>query len=126
MSDMKDLKFRVPQSPVLIASTRLLAAAPPPDILAETFTALQQGVVDGQCYGYIGFKAAEVQREAKQKYLTEVHYTYQLQPLVMSERVYKKNEARTPGNHGQGRHLCPGAERLQYQKEEAQVARLTP
>ena len=28
--------------------------------------------------------------EANQKYLTEVHYTYQLQPLVISERVFKK------------------------------------
>ena len=56
---------------------------------AETFTALQQGVVDGQCYGYIGFEAMKF-LEANQKYLTEVHYTYQLQPLVMSERVYRK------------------------------------
>ena len=56
---------------------------------AETFTALQQGVVDGQCYGYIGFKAMKF-NEANQKYLTEVHYTYQLQPLVISERVFKK------------------------------------
>ena len=50
---------------------------------------LQQGVVDGQCYGYIGFKANKF-NEANQKYLTEVHYTYQLQPLVISERVFKK------------------------------------
>ncbi len=28
--------------------------------------------------------------EANQKYLTEVHYTYQVQPLVMSERIFKK------------------------------------
>ena len=58
---------------------------------AETFTALQQGLVDGQCYGYIGFKAMKF-NEANQKYLTEVHYTYQLQPLVISERVFKKIE----------------------------------
>ena len=45
--------------------------------------------MDGQCYGYIGFKAMKF-NEANQKYLTEVHYTYQLQPLVISERVFKK------------------------------------
>ena len=28
--------------------------------------------------------------EAGQKYLTEIHYTFQLQPLVLSERVYAK------------------------------------
>ena len=89
MADMADLKFRVPQSAVLIASYKAFGGSPTPISWAETFTALQQGVVDGQCYGYIGFEAMKFM-EANQKYLTEVHYTYQLQPLVMSERVYRK------------------------------------
>lgn len=89
ISDMAGLKFRVPQSAVLIASYNAFGGSPTPISWAETFTALQQGVVDGQCYGYIGFKANKFQ-EANQKYISEVHYTYQLQPLVMSERVYKK------------------------------------
>ena len=89
MDDIKGLKFRVPQSAVLIASYKAFGGSPTPISWAETFTALQQGVVDGQCYGYIGFRANKFQ-EANQKYLTEVHYTYQLQPLVMSERVYRK------------------------------------
>lgn len=89
LADMKDLKFRVPQSNVLISAYKAFGGSPTPISWAETFTSLQQGVVDGQCYGYIGFKAMNFM-DAKQKYLTEVHYTYQLQPLVMSERVYKK------------------------------------
>lgn len=89
MADIKDLKFRVPQSAVLIAAYKAFGGSPTPISWAETFTALQQGVVDGQCYGYIGFKAMKF-NEANQKYLTEVHYTYQLQPLVISERVFKK------------------------------------
>ena len=89
MDDIKGLKFRVPQSAVLIASYKAFGGSPTPISWAETFTALQQGVVDGQCYGYIGFEAMKF-LEANQKYLTEVHYTYQLQPLVMSERVYRK------------------------------------
>lgn len=89
MADIQGLKFRVPQSAVLIASYKAFGGSPTPISWAETFTSLQQGVVDGQCYGYIGFKAMKFD-EAKQKYITEVHYTYQLQPLVMSERVYKK------------------------------------
>ena len=89
MADIKDLKFRVPQSAVLIAAYKAFGGSPTPISWAETFTALQQGVVDGQCYGYIGFKANKF-NEANQKYLTEVHYTYQLQPLVISERVFKK------------------------------------
>ena len=89
MADMQGLKFRVPQSAVLIAAYKAFGGSPTPISWAETFTALQPGVVDGQCYGYIGFKAMKF-NEANQKYLTEVHYTYQLQPLVISERVFKK------------------------------------
>ena len=74
---------------VLIAAYKAFGGSPTPISWAETFTALQQGVVDGQCYGYIGFKAMKF-NEANQKYLTEVHYTYELQPLVISERVFKK------------------------------------
>ena len=89
LNDIKGLKFRVPQSAILLACYKAWGANPVPISWAETFTALQQGVVDGQCYGYIGFKANKF-NEANQKYLTEVHYTYQLQPLVISERVFKK------------------------------------
>lgn len=89
IDDVKGLKFRVPQSAVLLATYKAWGASPAPISWAETFTSLQQGVVDGQCYGYIGFRAMKFQ-EAKQKYITEVHYTYQLQPLIISERVFKK------------------------------------
>ncbi len=89
IGDIKGLKFRVPQSAVLLATYKSWDANPVPISWSETFTALQQGVVDGQCYGYIGFTAMKF-AEAKQKYLTEVHYTYQLQPLTISERVYRK------------------------------------
>ena len=92
MADMKGLKFRVPQSAVLLAACKAFGGSPVPISWAETFTSLQQGVVDGQCYGYIGFKAMKFQ-EANQKYITEVHYTYQLQPLIISERVFRKLSA---------------------------------
>lgn len=88
LADMRGLKFRVPQSPVMIASYKAFGASPAPIAWAETFTALQQGVVDGQCYGYIGFASMKF-IDARQKYLTEVHYTYQIQPLLMSERFYQ-------------------------------------
>lgn len=89
MADIQGLKFRVPQSAVLLAAYKAFGGSPVPISWAETFTSLQQGVVDGQCYGYIGFKAMKFQ-EANQKYITEVHYTYQLQPLIISERVFRK------------------------------------
>ena len=89
LSDMKGLKFRVPQSAVMIATYKAFGAIPSLIPWSMTFNALQSGDVDGQCYGYIGFRAMKF-NEANQKYLTEVHYTYQLQPLVISERVFKK------------------------------------
>lgn len=89
LADVKGLKFRVPQSAVLLASYKSWGANPVPISWAETFTSLQQGVVDGQCYGYIGVRANKF-IEANQKYLTEVHYTYQLQPLIMSEKIFAK------------------------------------
>ena len=121
MDDIKGLKFRVPQSAVLIASYKAFGGSPTPISWAETFTALQQGVVDGQCYGYIGFEAMKF-LEANQKYLTEVHYTYQLQPLVMSERVYRKMKPEM-------QKLCVDAgmyaqnEVLKYQKEYGEKAK---
>ena len=121
MADIADLKFRVPQSAVLIASYKAFGGSPTPISWAETFTALQQGVVDGQCYGYIGFEAMKFM-EANQKYLTEVHYTYQLQPIVMSERVYRKMKPEM-------QKLCVDAglyaqnEVLKYQKEYGEKAK---
>lgn len=88
LNDIKGMKFRVPQSAVLLASYKAWGANPVPISWAETFTALQQGVVDGQCYGYITFLACKFNEV--QKYITEVHYTYQLQPMLLSERVYAK------------------------------------
>ena len=121
LADIKDLKFRVPQSAVLIAAYKAFGGSPTPISWAETFTALQQGVVDGQCYGYIGFKAMKF-NEANQKYLTEVHYTYQLQPLVMSERVYKKTKPELQKIFVDGGLFAQEAV-LKYQKEYAQAAK---
>ena len=82
LNDIKGLKFRVPQSAILLACYKAWGANPVPISWAETFTALQQGLVDGQCYGYITFLACKFNEV--QKYITEAHYTYQLQPMILS------------------------------------------
>lgn len=121
IEDMQGLKFRVPQSAVLIAAYKAFGGSPTPISWAETFTALQQGVVDGQCYGYIGFRANKF-IEANQKYLSEVHYTYQLQPMVMSERVFKKLDPKLQALIIEGGQLAQKAV-LEYQIKEAQAAK---
>ena len=85
---IKGLKFRVPQSAILLVCYKVWGANPVPISWAETFTALQQGLVDGQCYGYITFLACKFNEV--QKYITEVHYTYQLQPMILSQRAFRK------------------------------------
>ncbi len=121
MADIQGMKFRVPQSAVLIASYKAFGGSPTPISWAETFTALQQGVVDGQCYGYIGFQAMKF-NEANQKYLTEVHYTYQLQPLVISERVYRKMTPEMQKLVVEAGHYAQEAV-LKFQKEESDAAK---
>ncbi len=121
MADIQGLKFRVPQSAVLIASYKAFGGSPTPISWAETFTALQQGVVDGQCYGSIGFQAMKF-NEANQKYLTEVHYTYQLQPLVISERVYRKMTPEMQKLVVEAGHYAQEAV-LKFQKEESDAAK---
>ncbi len=123
MDDMKGLKFRVPQSAVLLASYKAFGGSPVPISWSETFTSLQQGVVDGQCYGHIGFLTMKF-NEANQKFITEVHYTYQLQPLIISEVVFEKLSAEDQkimveaGKYAQ-------EEVLKYLKAETEKAKAT-
>lgn len=47
-ADMKDLKLRVPESPVWVEMVRAFGGAPTPIPFSEVYSALQQKVVDGQ------------------------------------------------------------------------------
>ncbi|MCH5277193.1 MAG: TRAP transporter substrate-binding protein [Desulfovibrionaceae bacterium] len=89
MADMKGLRFRVPQSIAMIESYRAFGGLPSTIAWPMTWNALKYGLVDGQCYDYSGFQAMKF-KDAGQKYITEVHYMYNLQPLVMSERVFRQ------------------------------------
>jgi tripartite ATP-independent transporter DctP family solute receptor len=53
MADLKGLKIRVPQNAQMIESYKVWGANPTPMAWPETFTALQQKVVDGQDNPYI-------------------------------------------------------------------------
>lgn len=93
IADVKGLKIRIPQNKILMATFKSWGANPIPMAWSETFTALQQGVVDGQENPYIvnfTSKFHEVQ-----DYLTEVHYQYSLQPLIVGERSWKKYDQKT-------------------------------
>jgi tripartite ATP-independent transporter DctP family solute receptor len=88
LADVKGLKIRVPQNPIMLASWEAWGANPIAMSWNETFTALQQKVVDGQDNPYIvnnTMKFYEIQ-----DYLTEVHYMYSLQPLLIGNNTLKK------------------------------------
>ena len=91
LADLKGLKIRVPKNAIMIATWQALGAEPIPMAWPETFTALQQGVVDGQDNPHItnySMKFYEVQ-----KYSSECHYLFSLQPLVIGEKYFQSLSA---------------------------------
>ncbi|WP_028022132.1 TRAP transporter substrate-binding protein [Enterovibrio calviensis] len=88
LEDVNGLKVRVPQNSIMLKSWEVFGANPIAMAWTETFTALQQKVVDGQDNPYIvnnTMKFYEVQ-----PYLTEVHHQYSLQPLLIGNRTMDK------------------------------------
>lgn len=86
MADMKGLRIRVPQSLVMIKTYRAFGATPVPLAWPATRSALRNDLIDGQCYDYNGFRIMKFQ-DAGQKYITELHYMYNLQPLVINLKL---------------------------------------
>lgn len=88
LADLQGLKIRVPPVQVQLESYKSWGVEPHPLAWTETFNGLQQGVVDGQDNSYT------VIRDQKfwevQKYITEIHYTYFVAPLLVSEIWYRK------------------------------------
>ncbi|MCB1800338.1 MAG: TRAP transporter substrate-binding protein [Gammaproteobacteria bacterium] len=87
LEDLSGLVIRVPKNEIMIATYQSWGINPTPMAWSETFTALQQGVVDGQDNPYItnfAMKFYEVQ-----KYITNIRYIYSLEPLVISEDVFQ-------------------------------------
>lgn len=90
-ADLKGLKIRVPKNEIMIASYRAWGINPTPMAWSETFTALQQRVVDGQDNPYI--TVAAMKFNEVQKYVTPIRYVFSLEPLIVSEAVFKKQPA---------------------------------
>ena len=87
LADLSDLRIRVPKSDLIIKTYQSFGGNPTPVAWSETFTALQQGVVEGQETPYAAIhsmKFGEIQ-----KFLTETHYLFALEPLIMSESVFQ-------------------------------------
>ncbi|BHH82749.1 TRAP transporter substrate-binding protein [Desulforhopalus sp. 52FAK] len=87
LEDLKGLVIRVPKNEIMIASYQAWGINPTPMAWSETFTALQQKVVDGQCNPFITVSAMKFYEV--QKYITTIRYIFSLEPLVISESVFQ-------------------------------------
>ncbi|TVT77789.1 MAG: TRAP transporter substrate-binding protein [Denitromonas halophila] len=87
VADLKGMVIRVPKNEIMIATYQAWGINPTPMAWSETFTALQQGVVDGQDNPYITVSAMKFNEV--QKYITNVRYLFSLEPLIVSESVFQ-------------------------------------
>ena len=91
--DVKGLKIRVMEQPIYIEMMKILGASPTPMAFGELFTAMQQGVVDGQenpAAHIFTSRFFEVQ-----KYISLTAHTYSAEPLLVAMGVWSK----LPENH---------------------------
>ena len=93
LDDLQGLVIRVPKNEIMIDSYNAWGINPTPMAWSETFTALQQGVVDGQDNPYLtvhSMKFYEVQ-----KYVTDICYVFSIEPLIISEGVFQSLDPAT-------------------------------
>ncbi|MBS3918196.1 MAG: DctP family TRAP transporter solute-binding subunit [Deltaproteobacteria bacterium] len=86
-ADMKGLKIRVMETPVYVNMVKALGAAPTPIAWPETYTALQQKVVDGQenpVSVILSVKFFEVQ-----KYLTLDGHSYGVDFILVNDKFFQ-------------------------------------
>ena len=87
LKDLKGLVVRVPKNAIMIDTYKSWGINPTPMAWSETFTALQQKVVDGQDNPYMtvwAMKFYEIQ-----KYVTAIRYLFSLEPLIISEDLFQ-------------------------------------
>ena len=93
LADLDGIVVRVPKNEIMIDTYKSWGNNPTPMAWSETFTALQQGVVDGQDTPYTtiyAMKFGEVQ-----KYISDLHYLFLLEPLIISESLFQDQDVAT-------------------------------
>lgn len=88
LADLQGLKIRVPPNQISIKTFKSWGLDPIPMGWAEVFTALQQGVLDGQENPYTTAQTSKFYEV--QKYITEVHYQIWTGPLLIGERFFQR------------------------------------
>ncbi|XKE44400.1 TRAP transporter substrate-binding protein [Halomonas organivorans] len=86
-ADLDGLNIRVPKNEIMISSYQAWGVNPSPLAWSETFTALQQGVVDGQDNPYITIDAMKFYEV--QDHVTDSCYVFSMEPLIISEGMFQ-------------------------------------
>lgn len=86
--DLSGLKVRTMQNPIHLDIWRTLGANPTPMSFAELFTALEQGVVDGQENPWITIQSSRFNEV--QGYASETNHVYTPFITLVSERFWNK------------------------------------
>lgn len=84
--DVRGLKIRVPGGEVYIKFFKAFGADPVAMSWSETFTAIQQGTIDGQENGFSVTNSAKIYEI--QKYMSIWNYTYENYIFVANEKVF--------------------------------------
>ncbi len=87
LRDLKGVVVRVPKNEIMIDTYKAWGINPTPMAWSETFTALQQRVVDGQDNPYITVHAMKFNEV--QKYVTNIRYLFSIEPLIISEAIFQ-------------------------------------
>lgn len=87
VEDLQGLVIRVPLNEIMIDTYKAWGVNPTPMAWSETFTALQQGVVDGQDNPYITVYA--MQFDEVQTHITNLRHIFSIEPLVISESLFQ-------------------------------------
>lgn len=87
-SDLKGLKIRVMESPIMVATINAMGGIAVPMGWSEVITSLQQGIIDGQENPIINnvFNGAY----AVQRYLSLTRHFYNPSVLLVNEKFYQK------------------------------------
>jgi len=93
IEDIKGLKIRVPEAPIMINLWKAMGAIPTPIAFPELYTALQQQTVDGQENGILMTYSSRLYEV--QKYCTVINYIYAGSAFTVSDKVWKSFDEKT-------------------------------
>jgi tripartite ATP-independent transporter DctP family solute receptor len=86
--DFKGMKMRVIPTPIYVEFMKSLGASPVPMAFTETYTALEQGAIDGMTNPLLNILDSKFDEVSK--YLTITNHMYTPQAVVVSKKFWDK------------------------------------